>query len=302
MSYVLSRLEPQDGTPVIMLTRYGTMPNGVGDVYSPSIDAPDGGAVRLLGQNLAVPAGRAVTQNAIIIGTATNSLQAQLDTLAGAVGKLSKLFITMNDATQRWRRVEILSAPSTRTDGLARQEVAVTWMFYDPYWRGEHHGGANGFAWTWGDGQHWAGGQGWGDLAADTIPLTSGSPGTTHVTLPNAGNAPVFNARLRIKAGSAPITAVSIQNLAAGVSISYTPTAAVSSEIGAGATLIIDSGSRQITNGGVKDYAGFARGGPLYHRIAGWFVIPAGGAAYDIDITGGGTGAHLVTEYSESWA
>ncbi len=124
------------------------------------------------------------------------------------------------------------------------------------------------------------------------------------VTVAPEGNAPITDPVLRITAGDAPITAVSITNTTpeeseGGVAteichISYGAT------IAAGKELVIDCGAYSVKNNGTEDLANLTR--QAGHRVDGLFELRSGETnTIVVTFTGGGTGSVMRLEYEARW-
>lgn len=302
MSGVISRFvvpDPADlfgsGSVVVDLTLYdGSDDVPAGPAYAHYADIAAGGAVDLFGVGQSPSGALSLRKSGELIADSVTDLQTQADRLRALKGKAGKLFISMGDETSRWTyaRCERVSMPRGAEHTLFLP-VVLDFTQLDANWRGEHHGGNGGVAWLLDSGEFFDTGRAFDELTGDSVTLTGS--GATALPLLNNGNAPVTSVRLLITAGSAPITALEITHATLGIDLLY------SASVASAATLIIDSGMRQVTNTGVGDWAHLSRVTPT-HFYPGLLVIPPGGATYTVTLTGGGVGSTVVVVYDEAYA
>jgi hypothetical protein len=107
----------------------------------------------------------------------------------------------------------------------------------------------------------------------------------------NPGNRTVTDAILTITAGDAPITSVNITTTN-GTDLVWAGTLAATKQ------LVINCGSKGITNDGVNAYGGFSYG--VAHSIDDWLRI-AGSMDISITYIGGGAGPTVGIEFYEGW-
>lgn len=184
----------------------------------------------------------------------------------------------------QWAYARILSIPVTRQiDQWESQPLQLAFEQYTN-WHGQQHG-----SWLLDDGYYLDMGL-FLDATDDSATL-SASPGTVPVT--NAGNMPVYDAVVTITAGSAAITALDVK---CGTVTHWT----YSGTIGAGNSLVVDTGAWSVENDGADAIAGFAFGAS--HRIPAMLELAPGANSFVVTFTGGSTNSTFDISFWDTYA
>ena len=109
------------------------------------------------------------------------------------------------------------------------------------------------------------------------------------LNVPNGGTIQVQDAILSVERTSGTITAVTITGT--GIDITWT------GSIGAGETLVIDSGLQTVMVEGDDEYDGFVLGAS--HTVEGWLPLALGANVLTVTVTGGN--ADVSVEHFDQW-
>ena len=211
--------------------------------------------------------------------------RAVLDTLRAAVGTQGRLYRTADDdGTIHYCTAILIAEPHERPYGnrMYIHELELSFQQMGP-WRGAAHG----VGWTLDSGVLL-------DNARnlDETPPTTMTSSPEILTITNAGNLPVDDARVIVTAGSSDIDHVYLTSEL--VELRWVGT------LEAGTALEIDAGAFSVTNAGSDAYAGFTI--QPDHSIEGLLQIPEGNSLLAVYFGGGGTDSTVAVIFNDGWA
>jgi len=206
-------------------------------------------------------------------------------------GKRDRLYRETVNGDIHWIYARLVEVTAERSYEQARyqriQDVSLRFVTQEAFWRGDLGG-----IWYFDDAEYFDSG-----LAFDsgqTYALTT-SPTSFTVTLgaaSDAGRASVRAVRMSVNAGASAMSAITIARTG-GESITFSGT------VLANKTLVIDSGTMQVTNDGADAYASLSLSSTA--DLASWFALEPGGNIITVTFTGGGTGKQISLAYYEVW-
>lgn len=231
---------------------------------------------------------QAITTQLTVAEDTKAATRAAVDVMRSKIGQRNILYRqSLEDCDTgdvQWAYARILSIPVTRQiDQWESQPLQLAFEQYTN-WHGRQHG-----SWLLDDGYYLDMGL-FLDATDDSATL-SASPGTVSVT--NVGNMPVYDAVVTITAGSAAITALDVK---CGTVTHWT----YSGTIGAGNSLVVDTGAWSVENDGADAIAGFAFGAS--HRIPAMLELAPGANSFVVTFTGGSTNSEFDIAFWDTYA
>lgn len=227
-----------------------------------------------------------LTAQAAVYNDTLGTARAEYDTLRALTGKRNLLWRTAKDnAALHHAQARVVALPTTRQiDHWDSQPLTMNFELWSP-WHGTF---AHGTGWVLDSGIYFDSGY-FFDTIAETTTLAA-SPGTATVT--NAGNMPVLDAIVRVTAGSAALSGLSIR--CGDAHLTYAGT------VGAGTVLTIDAGAWSVKNGTANAFSQFAFG--TAHALAGMFELAPGANSFVVTFTGGSTNSTINVEFFDTYA
>lgn len=274
----------------IDLEHYNQVENiGSGSTSTAYQALPEGGALDQFGDQQKHPGTVERTKSFRLRDTTKANLEKlyfQLLALRGTRNRLYRRTITGDIHWQYARLVEV-SAQMSHELTMYRfiQDVDLRFVTQEMHWRGDLGG-----TWYLDDGEYFDSG-----LAFDsgqTYELTTSPTEITVSTSDDIGRASVRALRIRVTAGSAAITSITIVRTG-GETLMFDGT------ISAGDVLVIDTGTMQVTNDGADAYDDLILSPTA--DLAAWFAFDPGDNNLTITFTGGGSGSTIDFNYYEAW-
>lgn len=256
--------------------------------YSP---LPEGGSFDLYGGQQKHPGSveRSITRR-LQRGTVADLTDLYM-TLLSLRGRREKLYRRTASGDIHWMYARLAEVAAVRDYQLTRyptiQDVDLRFVCQELWWRGDYGG-----TWYLDSGESLDTG-----LALDSAeeyPL-SASPTTFSISVGSAsdpGRAPVRAMRITIKAGTASMSNITITR-SGGEVLQFVGT------IPANQSLLIDTGSMQVTVNGVDAYDSLVFEPTA--DMASWFALQPGANQVTVTFTGGGTGRQIEFSYYEGW-
>lgn len=274
------------------LTRFGavTLPDNVPVVQLPTVPAQTSAVKTLAGgfdawgsDTAAASFPARVQFSGLVLKSSAAAFQARIDEIRGLARKRALLWRTADTGDLQWASARLMGVNMSSSVKTRRAiEVTLDFEVWEHWRRNSNEG------WELDDGSFFDDG-----LFLDTVPaLVTLTTNPQVVSVTNGGNVAVDDAVVTVTAGSAAITALTIESGSA--KWSWTGTLAI------GKALIVDAGAWSVTNDGVDAYAGFAF--DAIHALPGILRINPGTHNVAVSRTGGGTGSTIAIEFAEAWA
>jgi len=256
--------------------------------YSP---LPEGGAFDLYGSQQKHPGAveRSVTRR--LQASSVENLTDLYMRLLSMRGKRDQLYRRTASGDVHWMYARLAEVIAVRDWQQARyqtiQDVELRFVCQELFWRGDYGG-------TW-----YLDAEQFLDLglvldSGQEYPLTA-SPTTFTINIGSAadpGRAPVRTMRIIVKAGTSSMSNITIARTD-GESLTF------SGSIPANQSLLIDTGSMQVTVNGVDAYDSLDFQPTA--DMAAWFALQPGANEITVTFTGGGTGRQVEFSYYEGW-
>jgi hypothetical protein len=251
---------------------------------------PDGGALDNFGSMQKYPGAVERIKSLRLRSDTEAALETLYFQLLALRGKRDKLYRRTASGDIHWqyaRLVEIAAQRSyEKTIFKFIQDLDLRFVTQEATWRGDLGG-----VWYLDSGEYLDSGLAFDSGETYTL---DGSPKAITVTIgTDAGRMATRALQIRVMAGSAPITSITIAR-AGGESLTF------GASIAAGDVLLIDTGSMQVTNDGVDAYDDLTLSPTA--DLASWFALAPGSNALTVTYTGGGTGSTISFQYYEAWA
>ena len=206
-------------------------------------------------------------------------------------GTRNRLYRQTKAGNIHWQFARLVEVTAQRSyeqtkfgDGII-QDIDLRFITQETFWRGSLGG-----AWYFDSGEYFDSGLSFD--SAQSFDLISSPTEITLTTSDDIGRATTRALRINIEAGSSAITSITIARTG-GESITFSGT------IASGDTLIIDTGTMQVTNDGNDAYDDLTLSPTA--DLAAWFSLVAGDNEITITYTGGGTGSTIDFSYYEAW-
>lgn len=277
------------------LTRFGTVELPQYDQQFNAGPAPaDSAAVALVGGGTFDAFGTGVAPqrypiemrlSCTVVNIDADAARVTLRDLKSLIGTRAKLWRTLiPGGSTHWCWARLTDVDDTMRSNMHAWSIPVTLAFtVMGRWHGLQHDGG----WFFDDGEFFDDGLMF-DGDEETVLATS--PQT--VVVDNDGKMPVRDAIINITAKTAPITRIEIS--LGSCNWYYDGTIATNK------TLIVDCGSKTITNDGAAAWNDFHLTGN--HVVADWLVLQPGNNSVIVTKTGGGTTSTIEFVYSDGWA
>ena len=250
---------------------------------------PEGGALDLFGDQQKHPGVVERVKSIRLRGTSEANLEALYLSLLKLRGTRDRLYRRTLSGDIHWQYARLVEVVAQRHHEQSKfkviQDVDLRFVTQEAFWRGDLGG-----TWYLDSGEYLDSG-----LAFDsgqTYDLDASPKEITVAIGDDDGRGPIRDIRLRVIAGDAAITSITIAR-GGGESLTFDGT------INAGNELIIDTGTMQVTNDGVDAYDDLALSPTA--DLAAWFTFAPGDNDLTITFTGGGTGSTLDFTYYEAW-
>ncbi len=252
---------------------------------------PGGGALDMLGSQQMYPGVVERTKSMrLTVATETGVSDLYFQLLA-LVGKRDRLYREQVDGTLHWQYARFKAMDAVRDYNFVKfkklQDVELRFETQEATWRGGLRGG-----WFLNS----------GEFLNTGLFLNSGSPEslsssptvfTVSVgTAADAGRAPVRALAITIDVGTVAMSAITIARTD-GESLTF------SGSMDAGDSLIINTGTMQVTNNGVDSYDDLSFSPTA--DMAAWFALEPGDNEITVSFTGGGTGSEITFNFYEAW-
>lgn len=250
---------------------------------------PEGGALDDFGDQQKHPGAVERTKSMRLRGTTEAALETLYFQLLALRGKRDRLYRRTSQGDIHWQYARLVEVTAQRNFEQTKyrfiQDLDLRFITQEAFWRGDLGG-----VWYLDSGEYLDSG-----LAFDSgeIHNLDGSPKAITITIgTDTGRGPSRALRIRVTAGSAPITTITIAR-AGGESLTF------GASIAAGDVLLIDTGTMQVTNDGVDSYDDLTLSPTA--DLASWFALEPGSNSLTVTYTGGGTGSTIDFNYYEAW-
>lgn len=250
---------------------------------------PEGGALDGFGDQQKHPGAVERTKSLRLRGTTEAALETLYFQLLAMRGKRDRLYRRTSQGDIHWQYARLVEVTAQRNFDQTKyrfiQDLDLRFVTQEAFWRGDLGG-----VWYLDSGEYLDSG-----LVFDSGEnyALDGSPKAIAITIgADIGRAPIRALRIRVTAGSAPITSITIAR-AGGESLTFGGT------IAAGDVLLIDTGTMQVTNDGVDAYDDLTISPTA--DLASWFALEPGSNALTVTYVGGGTGSTIDFTYYEAW-
>lgn len=250
---------------------------------------PDGGALDNFGDQQKHPGAVERSISRRLRGTSQANLESLFLQLSALRGTRAKLFRRTVSGDIHWQYARLIELSAQRNYELTQykllQDIELRFVTQEATWRGDLGG-----VWYLDSGEYLDSG-----LAYDSGEsyALDASPKSINIVIgTDKGRAPIRAVRIKVTAGNAPITAMTIAR-SGGESLTFSGTLA------AGKSLVIDTGTLQVTNDGNDAYASMVFSPTA--NMAVWFSLQAGTNALTVTFSGGGTGSTIDFTYYEAW-
>jgi len=266
MPYIISRFGASWAAGTALPILGMQQPVGLGAVASTIVQLPGGNSWDSLGSAQTRPHSQVITIHGGYVAASAAALTTYIDAMRALVGVRSYLWATPDSgSTTRWRLARCLDVRATAKPGFPRWiGVDMDFELAAGGWNGAAHSESTALA-----------------TGNDAIETT------------NAGNAIVTNAIITITAQTTAITELSFY-VTGLLHWHYT------GSITATKSLIVDCGTRKVTNDGTGDFANFVLQSD--HADNDWLPIQSGVNSIQVERTGGGATSAVVLAYNDGWA
>jgi hypothetical protein len=250
---------------------------------------PEGGAIDLFGSHQKHPGTVERTKSIRLRGVTQAALETLYFQLLALRGTRNRLYRETATGDIHWIYARLVEVSAQRSYEQTKfrfiQDLDLRFETQEAHWRGNLGG-----VWVLDAGEYLDSGLAYD--SGETYAL-NGSPKAITITTSNSvGRAAVRALQIRVTAGSAPITAITIARTG-GESLTF------GASIAAGKVLLIDTGTMQVTNDGVDAYNNITLSPSA--DLAAWFSLAAGDNPITVTYTGGGTGSTIDFTYYEAW-
>lgn len=229
---------------------------------------------------------RIIKQGELVYDTPAE-LQIGIDAARALRGTENKLWARTYNDEVRWLWAYCASVREERTSrNFNFQPLVYAFDVAKAHWNGHQH-----LDWLLDDGHFLDDG-----LYLDDDGYTETMASSPHtITVTNGGNRAVTNAVLTITAGSANITALTIE----ATSVQGDMQLEWAGVIAVGEALVIDCGAASVLNDGAADFQNFDLGAG--HDIEEWLRIDPGDVGITVTFTGGSTDSTIDVAFADGW-
>jgi len=253
---------------------------------------PEGGALDLFGSQQKHPGTVERSKSLRLTAPTEAVLEILFFQLLALRGKRERLYRETSSGDIQWQYARLVEVTAERSYEMTRfrriQDISLRFVTQEAFWRGDLGG-----VWYFDSGEYFDTGLAFD--SGETHPLTT-SPTSFTISIgasTDAGRAAVRAVRMAISAGASPMSAITIARTG-GESITFSGT------IAANKTLVIDTGTMQVTNDGVDAYANLTLSPTA--DLASWFALAPGDNTITVTFTGGGAGKQIAFTYYEVWS
>ena len=266
MAYIYERFGATYAGGEALPLRVITQPVGAGSVPSSLVSLPGGGSWDNIGTSVSRPRAQLITVSGMWLAASKSAMETKMDALKALVGTRNKLWASVDSGTtNRWRYARCLDVRSMAQVGIQnRMPIEMDFELAASNWNGAAH--------------------------SESTELATGSD---EITSTNGGNVRASNAVITVTADTSNITVLSVL-LAGVVHWHYTGT------ITASKSLVVDCGTRKVTNDGTGDFAHFVLQSD--HADNDWMPMLSGVNTYTVANTGGGAESTILIAYADGWA
>lgn len=251
---------------------------------------PDGGAFDLYGNQQRHPGVVERVKSLRLRGTSEADLESVYLGLLAQRGKRDRLYRRMSNGDIHWIYARLREVSARRSYEIARykvlQDVDLIFETQEAIWHGSY-----GSTWYLDDGEYLDSGL-YLDSGPGPFDLASSPTLCTLSIGEDTGRAPTRALLMRITAGSAAITSITVARTG-GESLTFGDT------IAAGDIVEIDTGTMQVTNDGADAYDGLSFSPTA--DMAAWFTLLPGDNEITVTFSGGGTGSTIEYIFYEVW-
>lgn len=262
---------------------------GTGSAPTAYINLPEGGALDPFGSQQKHPGSVERTKSLRLHGATAAATEQLFLNLLSLRGKRDRLYRRTASGDIHWMYARLVEVTAQRSYELTPyktiQDVELRFITQEAFWRGDYSG-----KWYFDNGEFFDTGLSFN--SGQQYALTSSPTAFTISIGTDAGRAPSRAIQISVVAGSAPITALTIARTN-GETITF------SASILSGKTLLIDTGTMQVTNDGADAYNSLTLAPTA--DLASWFALQPGDNQITVTFTGGGTGSTIDFVYYESW-
>lgn len=250
---------------------------------------PEGGTLDQFGDQQKHPGTVERTKSCRLRGTTEANLEQIYFQLLALRGTRNRLYRRTITGDIHWQYARLVEVSAQRSHELTKyrliQDIDLRFVTQEIYWRGDLGG-----LWYLDSGEFLDSGLSFD--SGQTYALTTSPTEITVSTSDDIGRASVRALRIRVTAGDAAITSITIARTG-GESLTFDGT------ILAGDVLVIDTGTMQVTNDGADAYDDLALSPTA--DLAAWFAFEPGDNDLTVTFTGGGTGSIIDFSYYEAW-
>jgi hypothetical protein len=265
-------------------------PIGSGETPTAYIPLVDGGALDAFGGTQKAPGVVERVKTCKLWADTQQELSDLYFALLALRGKRGPLMREMVNGDLQWMYARLVEVVAAKDPQPFAQDIELRFVTQDACWRGETlttRGMAR--AWQLNTGL---------DLNAGLYfngQMTASNPTVITITVgavTDAGRAPVRAIKITATAGEDPLTALSLVRTG-GETLSWAGT------LVAGKSVIIDTGTLQVTNDGADAYDELTFAATA--DMAAWLTLQPGPNIFTVNRTGGGVGLSIIFEFYEAW-
>jgi hypothetical protein len=273
----------------VNLEHYNQVENiGSGDTPTAYQSLPEGGALDHFGDQQKHPGAVERTISRRLRGSTPADLEQKYALLLSLRGKRDRLYRRTISGDIHWQYARLVSVSAQRSYEQTKygiiQDLDLRFITQEAFWRGDLGG-----TWYFDSGEYFDSGLSFD--SGQTYALTTSPTEITISTSDDVGCADIRALRIRVTVGSEAITSITIAR-DGGESLTFDGT------IAAGKSLIVDTGTMQITNDGVDAYDDLTLSPTA--DLAAWFALRPGSNPITVTFTGGGTGSTIDFSYYEA--
>lgn len=261
---------------------------GSGETPTAYLPLPDGGAIDLFGDQQKHPSTVERVKSLRLRASTEAALQSLYFGLLALRGKRDKLYRETPDGASQWiyaRLVELSASRDFQFSKFRRfQDLELRFVTQEAFWHGDATGSFLDNGGLLDDGDYFDTGTSADlDTSPETFDVTVGT---------ETGLATIRAMTITVYADDAPITALIITRTD-GETLTFEGT------IAADESLIIDTGTMQVMNGGADAYDDLVFDPTA--DLASWFTLEPGTNEITVAFTGGGTDAKISFVFQEAW-
>ncbi len=282
------------------LIRFGTIDlqhynqvDAIGSGVTPTAyqNLPEGGALDLFGSQQKHPGAVERSKSMRLTATTDAALETIFMQLLALRGKRERLYRQTSSGDIHWQYARLVEVTAERNYEMAKfkrlQDISLRFVTQEAFWRGDLGG-----VWYFDSGEYFDSGLAFDSGQVYSLTTSPTSFAISVGTVTDAGRAAIRAVRMAIDAGASSMSAITIARTG-GESITFSGT------ILANKTLVIDTGTMQVTNDGVDAYDDLTLSPTA--DLAAWFALEPGSNTITVTFTGGGAGKQISFSYYEVW-